>query len=260
MNKIAIISDIHSNIEALEVTLSKIDTLNIDCCVILGDLLTYGLYPNEVIARLKLLQEECKTVFIKGNHDQFYFDIQNNENPFKYNMADFVKESIEWTSKKLNYKLAECFDWKEEFVFNNIYFAHANAFGYSNWKYLNEESTIIETANVLENKGMKVGIFGHTHRPLNDLIAVKEDYCKKVSKSIYTYIDSSVLILNPGSIGQPRGSSASFMLLEVDTNQVKFNKIELDICINNIKSEIQGSNLTQATKNKLCEYWKEIND
>ena len=57
-------------------------------------LLTYGAEPNETINLLKSFSKDNECVFIKGNHDQFYFDIENGLDPFKYNMPKFVKESI----------------------------------------------------------------------------------------------------------------------------------------------------------------------
>ena len=76
-NKVIVISDIHSNAKSLEITFDKIINENFDLVVILGDLLTYGAEPNKTINLLKSFSKENECVFIKGNHDQFYFDIED---------------------------------------------------------------------------------------------------------------------------------------------------------------------------------------
>ena len=55
--KIAVISDIHGNIEALEEAFSNIQNRNLDTIVCLGDLVGYGPYPNEVVEYLNFYFE-----------------------------------------------------------------------------------------------------------------------------------------------------------------------------------------------------------
>ena len=64
--KIAVISDIHSNIYALDKVLEDIKSKNIDNIVCTGDLVGYGTRPNEVINRLR----EEKILTIMGNYDE----------------------------------------------------------------------------------------------------------------------------------------------------------------------------------------------
>src|SRR3989338_9997626 len=63
--KIAIIADVHSNLEALEGVLKDISNKNVDEIICLGDLVGYGANPNEVIELIKKKNIKC----IKGNHD-----------------------------------------------------------------------------------------------------------------------------------------------------------------------------------------------
>ena len=63
--KIAIISDIHSNLEALKRVFASIDERQAEAVYCLGDIVGYGSYPNECI---ELVREKCSIV-LQGNHD-----------------------------------------------------------------------------------------------------------------------------------------------------------------------------------------------
>jgi len=259
--KIAVISDIHSNFTTLKICLEDIEKENIDMCIILGDLLTYGTMPNEVICLLLEFQKKMNFIFIKGNHDQFYFDIYYNIDPIKYKMADFVKETIFWTEKKLKFNLLECFEWKEYFIFKNIYFSHANPFNYGNWEYLNNENSIRNATLKLKEKGMSIGIFGHTHRSDRIIISDNSLYSLNFEQNTFKFNkNDEVLILNPGSIGQPRGVKPQFLILTVYEDKIDFYHKIVNVNPIKIIDEINSTTLSEETKNKLKSFWENIYD
>ena len=92
--KVAVISDIHGNADALEYALDEIKLLVPDVTIILGDILTYGCEPLEVLDVLNTYKESNHCIFIKGNHDQFYFDLESGKKSFAYSIPEFVSESI----------------------------------------------------------------------------------------------------------------------------------------------------------------------
>ena len=69
--RIAIISDIHGNLEALKSTLQDIEKRNIDKIICLGDTIAKGVHPKEC---LELVKENCEVV-VQGNTDR-YFSIE----------------------------------------------------------------------------------------------------------------------------------------------------------------------------------------
>jgi predicted phosphodiesterase len=85
--KVAVISDIHANANALTVALKKIQSTGVDMTIVLGDVLTYGCQPIEVINKLKQYKKENAVVFIKGNHDQFYFNLRKGMTLMKNKMV-----------------------------------------------------------------------------------------------------------------------------------------------------------------------------
>ena len=88
--KVALISDIHSNIEALEAVLSDIDKQGIIDICCLGDIIGYGPNPREVLRRA--LQWQFS---IRGNHEEGLL-----YTPFDFN-ADAIK-ALDWTRTELN--------------------------------------------------------------------------------------------------------------------------------------------------------------
>ncbi len=79
MDKIAVISDIHGNLEALKTVLKDIKKRNIKRIFCLGDIIAKGTHPHECI---KLIKERCEVV-IQGNCDEYFtrdFSLDNNPN------------------------------------------------------------------------------------------------------------------------------------------------------------------------------------
>ncbi|CUT01968.1 Calcineurin-like phosphoesterase superfamily domain-containing protein, partial [Candidatus Kryptonium thompsonii] len=87
--RIAIISDIHSNLEALTKAFEIIDTKNVDEIVCLGDIVGYGANPNECV---ELIKKRVKYVVI-GNHD---YAVAVDPNELLYFSAH-ARESDLWT-------------------------------------------------------------------------------------------------------------------------------------------------------------------
>jgi predicted phosphodiesterase len=65
MTRLAVITDVHADVHALRDALVQIDDLNIDQVLCCGDLIDYGLFPEETLTLL----EEREVVAIRGNHD-----------------------------------------------------------------------------------------------------------------------------------------------------------------------------------------------
>ncbi len=254
-NKIAVISDIHSNHTALKISLDIILQSNVNICIILGDLLTYGSYPNEVIKSLLEFKKKIKCIFIKGNHDQFYFDIANGSNFIKYKMPDFVKESILWNQNRLKYNLYETFNWYDFFIIDNIYFAHANAFIYPDWTYMNSCEDIKKCAKSLHTKKINVGIFGHTHRNKRHIISDNFNICTIYSENTFNFNNNKQLILNSGSIGQPRNSSLNFMMIEYNNEKLEYKDFAIKVDYGDMIMQIENTDLTPNAKENLKSYW-----
>lgn len=253
-NLIAIISDIHANNDALEDVFRQLDSLPVDLTVFLGDMLTYGCQPNEVLENISGFSDRHECVFIKGNHDQLYFDLNVKENSFQYDLPGFVEESVYWTEQEIgNADLQSMFDWKEEFNLDAVYFSHANPFGFGNWEYVESPEQYRRACSELIRKGVRVGVFGHSHRSKLLKISASVEPMNVEERKI-ELSDDGLLILNPGSIGQPRGSGLSYMLMNIrdDVIQSELKAIKTDL--SNSIDIIKNTAMTLMTKEKLISY------
>lgn len=257
--KIALISDIHSNNLALEATIAQVEKAGVDKVVFLGDLLTYGCAVDSTIESILNYSNKKDITFIKGNHDQIYFDMQAGRD-FQYKpFPDFILESALYTGEKLTTNLVDLFDWQEEVVVENILYTHANALGYGNWSYLNKDEEVLQTANKLIEKNIIGGFFGHTHRPkLNvcDSLAVKSNIILSSQKSNVNLVSEQCFIANPGSVGQPRGMKPSILIFDVLSEEYSFELIEVEYDVEAHISEINSSTLSMKTKQKLISYYQ----
>jgi len=139
--KIAVISDIHANADALVTVVEELKSKDIDLTICLGDILTYGCQPLEVISILSKYEKENPVIFIKGNHDQIYFDFQSGVEALSYKLPKYIEESVNWTLNKISPLLLEdVFTWCEHYYIGNVYFSHANPFKYGDWSYIEKIS------------------------------------------------------------------------------------------------------------------------
>ena len=252
--KIAIISDIHGNADALKWTLMRVALDSVEITVFLGDLLTYGCQPCEVLDLLNNYQASHKCVFIKGNHDQFYFDIRNKVNPYQYSMPEFVQESIEWTSRKIDGNdLESMFDWQAFYELDDIYFAHANPYKYGNWEYVGSIDQCLKASSGVLAKDKKIGIFGHSHRAKVIGISGGQHWTPENMRNIVIK-DGDCLLLNPGSIGQSRGEGISYMQVSLFKEHISVELIGVDIDLRNSIDLINRSSMSVHTKEKLISY------
>ena len=250
MTNIAVISDIHGNANSLNICLENISRRDIDILICLGDILTYGTQPNEVIKQLDHYQRKGKLIMIKGNHEEFYF---SSDTSATYKMPSFVKESIDWTKKNLQFtNLEKIFEWRTHYSFENIFFAHANPFEYGDWSYIETETKIAEAIHQLEKQNFFCGVFGHSHRQY----IMHES--NSVNNSFYSNLDNlnGPLIVNVGSVGQPRGRGFCYSLLQIDDHKIQIELIKFKPDLEAIIDSVNLTSLSKKTKLQLIEYLK----
>lgn len=209
--KIGIISDIHSNLEALESVIEELKGL--DKIICLGDIVGYGPDPEKCIEIIR----EVADVVLAGNHDWGVCgktDIKNFNN--------IAKEAIIWTSEKLgniekNYLSTLPLIHKEE----DFIFSHSNFSNPDEWDYIIfKEDASREFFHFQE----KIGFVGHSHITVT-FIKYQDNIIDSYSKLIDIKMDAK-FIVNPGSIGQPRDGfkESSYLILDTDENSVRIKR------------------------------------
>jgi predicted phosphodiesterase len=256
MAKIAVISDIHSNIHALKAAIDCIREERADRIVFLGDLLTYGCHPNEVVEELLALKAEHPLLCVTGNHDQFYF----NSNPpgaagFEY-AHDFIIESIHWTQERVSYDIEKAFDWVENVSIDGVYFSHANPSYFGNWSYIRSEEDREIAFNQLRFREKRIGVFGHVHR---HGLTVENAGVLRDGGEDYTFLNEAGewgLALNY-SVGQQRGDRPGLMFVEIDERGIRVSFRAIDYPVGPHLRAIENSGLSRATRERLISYFEE---
>jgi len=200
--KVAVIADVHSNIQALEAVLDHIRSEKADLVVCAGDIVGYGANPNECCA---MAREVCG-FSVAGNHDVASLTGDSS------GMNPYAAAAIFWTHHTLT-------DGSKELLSSLKRSGRLNLGGVSVALYhgspgdMNEyvyEDDVDE--KLLEDSGAAVTILGHTHIP----------YVRQLP---------SGLVLNPGSVGQPRDGDprASLGLLRLPSRECDIVRVEYPV-------------------------------
>ena len=226
----AIISDIHSNLEALQAVLADIKALGIKEVYCLGDVVGYGPNPRECVD----LVMDCKLVLL-GNHDQgAMFD------PDGFNQS--AEKAIFWTRAQLE-SSAEPRPQREkrwEFLAERPRSQRENGYLYVHGSARNPLNEYVFPEDIYNQRKME-RIFalverycfqGHTHVPGIFTEQLPDDLYQFHSPDEIDYIyrlDGRKTLCNVGSVGQPRDGDwrACYVLLDGDT--IRFRRVEYDI-------------------------------
>jgi predicted phosphodiesterase len=183
--RIAVISDIHAARAPFASALSAARATGFDQLILLGDMFTYGINPVECADLAFDAIDKDGALLIGGNHDQLYIDMERGERDYYNGLPEWIQESVEWTWRSLDKQWPETLPCIPEWRTGDLLMAHANPFGYGDWTYLSNESSLSRAADVCAEKDIRYGVFGHLHRAVNHISAAAEIHVI-------------------GSIGQPR--------------------------------------------------------
>lgn len=219
----AIISDIHSNLEAFEAVLERIDSLGIKDVICLGDIVGYNANPNECIEIIKA--RNIRTV--AGNHD---LRAAGLEEPFNFN--SLAKEAIYWTREQLtneNILFLKNLPRKISFDNGNAIAIHGSINDTD--RYILNLADASENFEIMSDEPDKTEVcfFGHTHV---SKIYKYEDYKASLIEAREVQLEDKIQYLaNPGAVGQPRDGNpmASFLIYDTDKNKINFFRAEYDI-------------------------------
>jgi len=205
--RIAIISDIHSNLAALERALSIIDTLDAGKIVCLGDIVGYGPFPNVCV---ELVRHHCDAVVL-GNHDAGAVGIT----PLIH-FNKLGKKAIEWTMKQMT-------DLNLDYLRNLplhiedeiMTLVHSSPVNPPEWEYI---TSIEDARSAFRVFSTQLCFIGHTHIPS----VVGEDL------SINQFGKHQRYLINVGSVGQPRDGNPKSCIGIIDTRQWTYESVRFE--------------------------------
>lgn len=219
--RLAIISDIHSNIEALEAVIADAAVFRIDRFICLGDIVGYGANPNLCIRRIASLPG---IVSILGNHDE----TARRKGPV-YNMNPNAGQAVLWTRSRLS---------RESIAFlqkmlpllkqDHMIFAHAAPWAPLEWRYVISAD---QARRSFYRTKEKILFIGHTHLPLmirQEMLGTRFE--NPAENSMMYAGDKNRFIINCGSVGQPRDGDprASYVIYDTKRKTILFRRIRYD--------------------------------
>jgi len=225
--KVAVISDVHANLEALNAVLEHIDGQGVERIICLGDILGYGPSPVECV---DIIARRCDWSLM-GNHD---FGVVYE--PTNFNLA--AEQAAYWSRNQFEAETnhddaARHWDFlsrlRVRVVFDEFLCVHGTPRRPIN-EYLFPEDALnspVKMQQIFELVD-KYCLVGHTHVP--GVFTDEPDfYPPDDVDGVYKLRDDEKAIINPGSVGQPRDLDprASYVILEDDC--VRFFRLEYDV-------------------------------
>lgn len=200
MHRLAVITDIHGNLPALEASLRAIDQTDVDAIYCGGDLVGCGPYPNEVCALIA--EREIPTIY--GNYD-FAIGRDFEDCGCAYvtqHDRELGQQAVAWTlahtdRRSKDFMRALPFDLRFELGDTLIHLVHGSPRKVNEYLFEDKPAGLYERLARAEEA--RVLVFGHTHKPW-----------------VHTY--GEVLFVNCGSVGKPKDGDlrTAFAILELD--------------------------------------------
>jgi len=207
--RLAVISDIHSNLAALQAVLRRITEIRATSTVCLGDIVGYGPHPNECA---QLVRDHCSAI-VKGNHDSGVIE----ETPLDH-FNPFGRTAIEWTMEQLT---PENKDFLRSLplvrTHAGVTLVHASPVRPSEWTYVVSMNDAMDCFTAFETSACFIG---HTHVPM----LVSDDF------AVDHYVAGRRHVINVGSVGQPRDNNprSAFGLLDTDAGTYTVHRVAYD--------------------------------
>jgi predicted phosphodiesterase len=218
--RIALISDVHGNLPALESTLAAIAAEGADAIWCLGDLVGYGAQPNECVELAARSVELC----LIGNHDLVVID--------RLDITDFsanAAAAAEWTKQELGQDARAYLEKLEPLDEQRPLGLYHGSPRDPVWEYV---LSSLAADDCMDAMDARIGAVGHSHVAL--AFWRKGDTPTAGAQSeAGTQLDLSGdrWLVNPGSVGQPRDGDprASWLLLELDSWRATWHRTEYPI-------------------------------
>jgi predicted phosphodiesterase len=227
--RIAVLSDIHSNLEALERTLQALEDANVAAIYCLGDIVGYNADPSRCV---DLVREHCTGVVL-GNHDAAVAHQEavealppDGQTAARHNRSCLSEAQLSYLA-----------DLPQTITTENCTFVHATPDAPTAWKRL---TTYPAAQEQFDHFDTDVCFVGHTHVP-----AVMAD-----TLGVLQVRKGHRYLINVGSVGQPRDQNSKLSFGVFDTDDFEYQNVRLSYDIDGAARKIRDAD---ALPNRLAD-------
>jgi diadenosine tetraphosphatase ApaH/serine/threonine PP2A family protein phosphatase len=236
--RLAIVSDIHGNLEALEAVLADLGRRDVGAIACLGDFVGYGASPNECVARLRPLLE----VAVLGNHDAAAIG--------RLRLGSFHSDAAaaaRWTAGSLSPESRAFLEGLPLAVgWRGLWLVHASPSSPQAWHYVLSAEDAAEELPAFDGR---VCVVGHSHLP--------GAYVEGRAGLSYTreprvlMAEGHRYIVNAGSVGQPRDGDPRAAYLLVDDTEGEWTHVRVDYDVEGAMAKIRAAGLPAFLAERL---------
>lgn len=223
--KIGIITDIHSNIQALNAVLNEFDKLKVDRIICCGDIIGIGINPEETVQ--KLISKREILIAVRGNHEQYLLNgLPEKVHDDKRNMSSDEIKNHERNHHKLSEQSKKFLNELDlskyiEIEGKRIYLIHYPVKENGIYKKHMKNPNIIECEEMFKEIDADIFIYGHTH--MSSINNAEDKW-----------------YINVGTLGCPKNSCiANAGLLEINAGKIKFTNVKVEYDVKEIIEEIK---------------------
>ncbi len=238
-----VLSDLHSNAEALRSVLNRVRRKKFDTVICLGDFVGYGAQPNQVLDTMRTWK--AGKLYIRGNHDRVASGL-DDANGFNH----AAKTAALWTRDHLSPRNRSFLRdlTVGPVIHKNVMLCHGSPYDEDEYVF-----NVHHAAQVLALYKAPFILYGHTHLPAvfsidEDMnvsgFAVRDDATVKLAPHLR-------YLINPGSVGQPRdrNPNSAFIILDTDKRTAQFFRVPYDIA--KTQSSILKAGLPEILASRL---------
>jgi diadenosine tetraphosphatase ApaH/serine/threonine PP2A family protein phosphatase len=220
MRKLALLSDIHGNLEALTAVVAQARAVGADAFACLGDVVGYGADP---VACCDLLRSLAPVAVILGNHDAYAADDRDLDN-----FNSMAQVATLWTRRQLD---QERRTWLAALPLQaapapDVELVHASPSEPAAWNYVRFTG---EGARAMLDQKTRLCFYGHTHVPM--AFRRVGDAIEQLPGGDYDLASGDAWLVNVGSVGQPRDGDwrAAWTLLDMAGQRITLHRVEYDL-------------------------------
>jgi diadenosine tetraphosphatase ApaH/serine/threonine PP2A family protein phosphatase len=224
----AVLSDVHSNLEALTAVLDALAAERIDRYLCLGDVVGYGADPAACLSRLQARE----AVIVGGNHDLACIG-KFDDRWFN----QLARAAVRWTRDQLGFTELDLLRRLPLTATEGpLTLVHGTLRHPERFEYLVEAGQAIDTLTACQTL---LCLVGHTHVPFFLEYDLRQRRIGRLLTSatdladvpFEDHPDATRYLLNPGSVGQPRDGDprASFAVIDTDTRHASIHRVSYDV-------------------------------